>query len=223
MPAYEKMGGADDLANTPAVVDVLKSIYAQLGANDVANIPNAAEMIEKITEAAESGRSLTKGDTTMTINTIAEALKKLYAKLGGTDNVADVPTVAEMIDKVTEVAGTGSGGLPEVTAADNGKTLSVVNGEWAAERQFVPFIIDEDTLLSNLTARQVIEALSLGRIVYLYYGNISEDTPSDSYGGFDLISRVEWNDTSSNFEVFRNLMVDVVGYAATLDDYFYCD
>lgn len=66
----------------------------------------------------------------MTINTIAEALKKLYAKLGGTDNVADVPTVAEMIDKVTEVAGTGGGGLPEVTAADNGKLLGVDDGEW---------------------------------------------------------------------------------------------
>lgn len=82
----------------------------------------------------------------MTINTIAEALKKLYAKLGGTDNVADVPTVAEMIDKVTEVAGTGSGGggggydiVVEINTAGISPDLSAytVNWDYPAVREKV--------------------------------------------------------------------------------------
>jgi hypothetical protein len=62
--------------------------------------------------------------------TIVGELKDLYVKYGG--NLADLKgneTTAEMLDAIEQIMNTG-GGLPEVTADDNGKVLSVVNGEW---------------------------------------------------------------------------------------------
>lgn len=45
------------------------------------------------------------------ILTVADSLKGLYAKLGGTpEDVEDTSTVTEMIQEITEVAGSGSGG-----------------------------------------------------------------------------------------------------------------
>lgn len=87
----------------------------------------------------------------MTINTIAEALKKLYAKLGGTDNVADVPTVAEMIDKVTEVAGGGGGGGGSDT-----------------------IIVTETDGTLDITPNQMKAALAEGKRVVMYYENAEE-------------------------------------------------
>ena len=42
--------------------------------------------------------------------TKADALKAIYSTLGGTDDVSNISTVSEMVDKVTEVA-EGGGGL----------------------------------------------------------------------------------------------------------------
>lgn len=76
--------------------------------------------------------------------TNVQSLKALYVKLGGSLSdtypeindgvkVGDYTTVADMIQAVTKVAGSGGGSaLPDVTAADNGKNLSVVDGSWAA-------------------------------------------------------------------------------------------
>lgn len=129
----------------------------------------------------------------MTINTIAEALKNLYAKLGGTDNVADVPTVAEMIDKITEVAGGGGGGgsdLPEVTSADEGKVLAVnASGEWAAEQKIFNLIYDEDENQFNLTPEQAFELFRTGVQIVQYGGYIDpEDTTTVNAGRKEYIS-----------------------------------
>ena len=66
-----------------------------------------------------------------------KSLKELYVSLGGklTDTydgvpVSDITTIAEMIQAVARKAGTKE--LPEVTEADNGKVLTVVDGAWAA-------------------------------------------------------------------------------------------
>lgn len=64
------------------------------------------------------------------ILTIADSLKGLYAKLGGTPaDVEDTSTVTEMIQEITEVAGSGGGSggggafVVNITAADGETTI----------------------------------------------------------------------------------------------------
>lgn len=66
--------------------------------------------------------------------TNVEALKNLYAALGGTPaDVATIATTAEMIAAIaTHVGHGGAAELPTVKTADNGKVLTVVSGKWAA-------------------------------------------------------------------------------------------
>ncbi len=68
------------------------------------------------------------------MNTTVEALKGLYAALGGTAaDVADITLIPDMIDAIAEHIGTGGAAeLPAVTAADNGKVLTVAKGIWQA-------------------------------------------------------------------------------------------
>ncbi len=68
------------------------------------------------------------------MNTTVEALKGLYAALGGTAaDVADITLIPDMINAIVEHIGTGGAReLPAVTADDNGKVLTVADGAWAA-------------------------------------------------------------------------------------------
>lgn len=68
------------------------------------------------------------------MNTTVEALKGLYAALGGTAaDVADITLIPDMIDAIAEHIGTGGAAeLPTVTTTDNGKVLAVAGGKWTA-------------------------------------------------------------------------------------------
>ena len=60
------------------------------------------------------------------MGTTTEELKKLYAKLGGTDpNIPKASTPGEVINGINELE-LGGDKLPEVTEADNGKALGSV-------------------------------------------------------------------------------------------------
>lgn len=74
-----------------------------------------------------------------------EALKALYVAMGGDltdtyDTICDGAAVsnyvlsADVIAAIAQVAGgdSKSSELPAVTSEDDGKVLTVVNGEWAA-------------------------------------------------------------------------------------------
>ena len=72
-----------------------------------------------------------------------EALKALYVAFGGelTDTyediadgaaVSDYSLTPDVICAIAKKAPGAGAGLPEVTAADDGKVLTVVSGEWAA-------------------------------------------------------------------------------------------
>lgn len=69
------------------------------------------------------------------MDTNVQALKNLYEQLGGDPaDVADISTNADMINAIASlVSASGGVSLPAVTAADNGKVLTVVDGEWAAK------------------------------------------------------------------------------------------
>lgn len=66
--------------------------------------------------------------------TTPEALKAVYAALGGTAaDVAGLVTTPEIIEKLAALLAAGEiAVLPTVSASDNGKVLTVSSGEWAA-------------------------------------------------------------------------------------------
>lgn len=67
-----------------------------------------------------------------------DALRSLYVALGGSSaDVADLVIIPDLINKIATqaalvVTAANASDLPTVTAADNGKVLKVVDGEWAA-------------------------------------------------------------------------------------------
>lgn len=63
-----------------------------------------------------------------------EALKALYIALGGAaEDVANLTLNSEVIAALADVAAAVAANvLPEVTDADDGKVLTVVDGKWAA-------------------------------------------------------------------------------------------
>lgn len=63
-----------------------------------------------------------------------DALKLLYVALGGNaEDVAELTLNADVIAKIAEVAAGAGSTLPAVSAEDNGKVLTVVDGAWAAQ------------------------------------------------------------------------------------------
>lgn len=64
-------------------------------------------------------------------NTIT-ALQALYVALGGTaSTVANITIIPDMINAIATLISSGGGArLPEVSASDNGKVLTVSEGEW---------------------------------------------------------------------------------------------
>ena len=61
------------------------------------------------------------------------ALQGLYVALGGDiSDVENITTIPEMINAIATVVPTSASLLPEVTADDDGKVLTVVDGAWAA-------------------------------------------------------------------------------------------
>lgn len=63
-----------------------------------------------------------------------EALKALYVALGGSaEDVENLTLNSEVIAAIAGIAdGIAGGILPEVTDADDGKVLTVVDGKWQA-------------------------------------------------------------------------------------------
>lgn len=60
---------------------------------------------------------------------IVKALKAFFKTLTGED--VNGASIADVVNNAAEVVTLPEPELPAVTAADNGKVLTVVNGEWA--------------------------------------------------------------------------------------------
>lgn len=68
----------------------------------------------------------------------------------------------EMIDAIGEGGGSG---LPEVTSADNGKVLTVENGEWTADSNQFVVTLSGSPLKSDKTYAEIVAAVDAGRTV----------------------------------------------------------
>lgn len=65
------------------------------------------------------------------MDTTIVALRNLYVAFGGSaDDVANITTIAEMINAIATQA-TTTIELPKVSSTDNGNVLTVVSGKWA--------------------------------------------------------------------------------------------
>lgn len=143
--------------------------------------------------------------------TTIKSLKDMYVKLGGslTDTYADIAggkavgtyaTIPEMIQACTKKAGSGGSGLPDYTAADNGKFLGVVEGEaeWAeaggGEEPFVVtftvtnpegFVIGGvDKTYAEVAAADEAGKRLVGRFVFSYEGQEIEMLKTDIAASF---------------------------------------
>lgn len=121
------------------------------------------------------------------MDTTVQALKKLYAAMGGTAaDVANLVVTPDLIDALCSVAGGSGTSLPSVTSSDNGDVLTVVSGKWAkaTPKDYSPFEV-EGTLtqvessmtltLSNVTGADLYEALLAGKKVKMTITDPSED------------------------------------------------
>ena len=145
--------------------------------------------------------------------TNVQSLRDLYVKLGGSLSdtysdiadgikVGDYNTIADVIRAVTKVAGSGGGSaLPDVTAADNGKNLSVVNGSWAASvpnvYQISGTAVYEGGVLKsitlNTTVNQLKAAFEANRVVI---GSFTGIEPEDLKFHAGFITVIEmWVDS----------------------------
>lgn len=68
------------------------------------------------------------------MDTTVEALKTLYTALGGDSSaVANYMRIPDIVNAIATLISSGATAeLPEVTTEDNGKVLTVVDGEWTA-------------------------------------------------------------------------------------------
>lgn len=140
------------------------------------------------------------------MGTTSEELKKLYAKLGGKDpKVAGFSAPGEILNAINEIPlpteyelptvtkedtgdvlvvneeghwdkGEASGGLPDVTAADNGDILQVVEGAWTKAELSDNLVVlhakkESDYLsIQDATVNQINNYLNNGKIVVVLYG-----------------------------------------------------
>jgi hypothetical protein len=94
---------------------------------------------------------------------LVDALKEVYKALGGSaEDVADMSQNADVIAAIATKAG---GGLPEVSATDNGDVLTVVEGAWAKAKpsEAIKIITLTDSYLpAGVTYQTILEDYNNG-------------------------------------------------------------
>lgn len=120
--------------------------------------------------------------------TTIEALFDLYEALGGdVDEISTLQTIPEVLEEISEVAGSTIE-LPGVSASDNGKVLTVVDGKWAKAEASAP----------TSTTKSFTKAGLSGTVKT--YGNVSTIEINTYRGTITSVSE------SLGFSVPNNLM-----------------
>lgn len=143
------------------------------------------------------------------INTI-EALQGLYVALGGElSDVANVTTIPDMLTAISTVAAQGASELPAVTADDNGKLLTVVNGAWDKVDKF---IVTYDVFSGEVshTFAEVLDAYNKGYDVIFKSSNVTYRLVLQTAQMFKFVaSYIE--DTNSNRCVYKQVTLNKNG------------
>lgn len=109
------------------------------------------------------------------IDSIQNALKELYISLGG--DASAIRDENDVNDLIRTIAGLklgeeiqSGGGLPEVTADDNGDVLTVVEGEWgkAAPSGGTLIVHIGKTGILDKTWQEISDAVEAGNIAMVY-------------------------------------------------------
>jgi hypothetical protein len=122
--------------------------------------------------------------------TTIEALQNLYEALGGEPSaVENINTIPAMLSEISGQL-SGGGGLPDVTADDDGKVLKVVDGEWDKA--------EGSNKIYNITYN------SMGSQVILSDGKTIGDILKDINNGVNVILR--------DFAYFYRLIINNNNY-----------
>lgn len=156
-------------------VESLRGLYVALGGDisEVANLNTIPQLLEEISTVAQAAATELPAVKAADNGKVLTVVNSKWAK-------ADVPTAAS--DKLGCVkVGSGlaiadgvlsaSGGLPAVTASDNGKVLTVKNGAWDIGKyaQSIGYIAISGTTAGsnvaitwpeNMTQQEVVDALT---------------------------------------------------------------
>lgn len=154
------------------------------------------KVIRQFTDAKDEGHLYQVGDT--------------YPRYGGTTNVDRLEELlgcsnSENTPYIVEDSSGGGGGgsdLPEVTAADNGVNLSVVNGAWAKNTPFVATYtkVDDDVWVCDKTLAEYKAAYNAGKAVrakIVFPADEEEQNPEVTSEVF--LSCVELQDVDNGF------------------------
>lgn len=156
------------------------------------------------------------------MGTTTEELKKLYAKLGGTDpNIPKASTPGEVLNGINELE-LGGDKLPVVTEADNGKALGVKQGQWDK--------MDVDIELPDVTSEDAGKVLMVND-----EGNwAKDDLPNNSNvvmyevkgasGGSGLeLKNATIGDLKNDFDAGKIIILkNTSGHAYSDGDMYYC-
>ena len=131
-----------------------------------------------------------------------------------TRNPAFSATTNAILDAIEE--GGGGSGLPEVTSADNGKVLGVVNGAWdktESKGLFVATITYSEGLagyICDKTNEEILAAIAAGNTVVAKCGNDVYRLAKYLTTGNKTIY-FEWSDPSSDYRVKKEFRVWTLG------------
>lgn len=145
----------------------------------------------------------------------SDSTNQILRALDG-ETVTRNPAFSATTNAILDAIEDGGGGLPEVTSADNGKVLGVVNGAWdkTESKGLVVATITYNVGLSGYicdkTNEEILAAIAAGNTVVAKYGDNLYRLAKYLTTG-DKTIYFEWSNPSSNYQVKKEFRVGALG------------